>query len=212
MSSPQAYDPEPATLSGAGPMTSETAIVDRLRAAFRLRREAMPVPPDGTRVASVLLLLDPSTPRVPLLFVLRSAVLRQHPGQIAFPGGSAEPADVSVVATALREANEEVGVEPDNVEVLGLLSSFSTAVSDRWLTPVVALERGPSTLRSDHVEIAEWFRIDVAELMTAPHTVRELERDGLRRSVHFYEASERVLWGVTGAILHELLALLGRRD
>jgi 8-oxo-dGTP pyrophosphatase MutT (NUDIX family) len=193
-------------------MMSAVPIVDRLRAAFRPRAEPMPVPPDGARAASVLLLLDPSTPGVPLLFVLRSAELRQHAGQIAFPGGSAEPGDASVVATALREANEEVGVEPDNVEVLGLLSSFSTAVSDRWLTPVVALERGPSLLRSDHIEVAEWFRIDVADLMQTPHTVRELERDGVPRSVHFYEASERVIWGVTGAILHEFLALLGRRD
>lgn len=193
-------------------MMSAVPIVDRLRAAFRPRGEPIPVPPDGARAASVLLLLDPSTPGVPLLFVLRSAELRQHAGQIAFPGGSAEPGDASVVATALREANEEVGVESDNVDVLGLLSSFSTAVSDRWLTPVVALERGPSLLRSDQIEVAEWFRIDVADLMQAPHTVRELERDGISRSVHFYEASERVIWGVTGAILHEFLALLGRRD
>ena len=193
-------------------MTAEAPIVDRLRAALDHQHDRVPVPPDGTRAASVLLLLDPSTPRVPLLFVLRSAELRQHPGQIAFPGGGAEPADIDVVATALREASEEVGIESDNVEVLGLLSPFSTVVSDRWLTPVVALERGPSTLRSDHIEIAEWFRIDVADLMEAPHTIREFERDGVRRGVHFYEASGRVIWGVTGAILHEFLALLGRRD
>ena len=160
----------------------------------------------------MLLLCDPSTPRVPLLFVLRSADLREHAGQIAFPGGSAEPEDADVVATALREAHEEVGVDPGNVEVLGLLSPFSTVVSDRWLTPVVGLERGPSELHSDEFEVAEWFRIDIAELMTAPHTVRELERDGVRRSVHFYEASQRIIWGITAAIVHELLEVLGRRD
>ena len=52
----------------------------------------------------------------------------------------------------------------------------------------------------------------IAELMTAPHTVRELERDGVRRSVHFYEASQRIIWGITAAILHELLEVLGRND
>jgi 8-oxo-dGTP pyrophosphatase MutT (NUDIX family) len=201
---PQEYDPKRAS--------HMTSIVELLRARVRRLEDALRAPADGGRPASVLLLCDPSTPRVPLLFVLRSADLRQHAGQIAFPGGSSEPSDADVVATALREANEELGVEPDNVEVLGLLSPFSTVVSDRWLTPVVGLERSPSKLRSDELEVAEWFHIDIAELMTAPHTVRELERDGVHRSVHFYEASQRVIWGVTGAIVHELLELLGRGD
>ncbi len=193
-------------------MASSTPIVERLRAIVRPVRDATPSPPGGGRPASVLLLCDPSTAGVPLLFVLRSAELRAHPGQIAFPGGSAEPADVDVVATALREADEELGVDPQNVEVLGLLSPFATVVSDRWLTPVVALERAPSTLRGDGFEVAEWFRVDIADLMVAPHSVRELQRDGVARQVHFYEVSHRVIWGVTGVIVHELLTLLGRTD
>ena len=189
-----------------------TPIVDRLRAIARPVAEVPERPADGGRPASVLLLCDPSTPGVPLLFVLRSPGLRAHPGQIAFPGGSAEPGDADVVATALREANEELGIEPDNVEILGLLSPFPTIVSDRWLTPVIGLERSPSTLRGDDFEIAEWFRIDIADLLVAPHTEREFERDGIRRRVHYYEASQRIIWGVTGGILHELLVLLGRSD
>ena len=189
-----------------------TPIVDRLRAIARPVSEVAAPPADGGRPASVLLLCDPSSPGVPLLFVLRSPDLRAHPGQIAFPGGSAEPGDADVVVTALREANEELGIEPDNVEVLGLLSPFSTVVSDRWLTPVIGLERSPSKLRGDDFEIAEWFRIDIAELLVAPHTEREFERDGIRRRVHYYEASQRIIWGVTGGILHELLVLLGRSD
>ncbi len=188
------------------------SVIDRLRAAVHMPNSSLPAAPPGLRPASVLLLCDPTAPGVPLLFVLRSTELRQHPGQIAFPGGSVEPADADVVATALREASEEVGVEPGDVEVIGVLSPFNTAVSQRWLTPVVGIERAPSRLRVDAVEIAEWFRIDIAELLVAPHEVRELERDGLRRQVHFYEAQGRIIWGVTGAILHELLTLLGRAD
>ncbi len=197
---------------GAGRMTIPELIVDRLRAAVRAPRVALTAPPDDLRPASVLLLCDPRTAGVPLLFVLRSEELRQHPGQIAFPGGGAEASDADAVATALREAREELGIQPENVEVLGLLSPFSTVVSGRWLTPVVGLQRTSIDFRSDDFEIAEWFRIDLAELLVAPHTVRDIERNGMRGRVHYYEASGRVIWGVTGAILHELLERLGRTD
>lgn len=193
-------------------MTAAAPIVDRLRLAMSPPRDIVTAAPAGLRPASVLLLCDPSTPGVPLLFVLRSDELRHHPGQIAFPGGGAEPSDADVVETALREAGEELGIQRDSVEVLGLLSPFSTVVSGRWLTPVVGIQRGPIELRTDDFEIAEWFRIDIADLMVATHSVREIERNGMRGRVHYYEASDRLIWGVTGAILHEFLARLGRTD
>jgi 8-oxo-dGTP pyrophosphatase MutT (NUDIX family) len=193
-------------------MTAAMSIVERLRAAVRDPGEPASPMPEGLRPASVLLLCDPATPGVPLLFVLRSEELRQHPGQIAFPGGGAESFDSDVVATALREAGEELGIQPSSVEVLGVLSSFSTVVSGRWLTPVVGLQRGPIDFRTDDFEIAEWFRIDIADLLVAPHTIREIERNGMRGRIHYYEASGRIVWGVTGAILHELLERLGRVD
>jgi hypothetical protein len=96
------------------------------------------------------------------------------------------------------------------VDVIGVLPTFVTAVSNRWLTPVVGLQRASWIVHADPVEVAEWFHIDLAELMTAPHEVRTLERDAVARDVHFYTAGERVIWGVTGAILHELLRRLGR--
>jgi len=117
-----------------------------------------------------------------------------------------------VVATALREAGEELGIGAESVEILGALTTFSTVVSGRWLTPVVGLQRGPIELRSDDFEIAEWFHVDIADLMLAPHTIREVERDGMRRQVHYYEVSGRVIWGVTGAIVYELLERLSRTD
>jgi 8-oxo-dGTP pyrophosphatase MutT (NUDIX family) len=193
-------------------MTAGSSIVERLRAAVTDPHEPAAVMPDGLRPASVLLLCDPSTDGVPLLFVLRSEELREHPGQIAFPGGGAETFDSDVVATALREAGEELGIASSSVQILGLLTPFSTVVSGRWLTPVVGLQREPIEFRTDGFEIAEWFRVDIADLLVAPHTVREIERNGMRGRIHYYEASGRVIWGVTGAIVHELLERLGRDD
>jgi 8-oxo-dGTP pyrophosphatase MutT (NUDIX family) len=193
-------------------MTAAPEIVERLRLAVRDPAAGLHAVPEGQRPASVLLLCDPATSGVPLLFVLRSEELRQHPGQIAFPGGGAETTDADVVATALREAHEELGIQADDVEILGVLTPFSTVVSGRWVTPVVGLQRGPIEFMPDDFEIAEWFRVDIAELMVAPHTIREVERNGLRGRIHYYEVSGRVIWGVTGAIVHELLERLGRTD
>jgi 8-oxo-dGTP pyrophosphatase MutT (NUDIX family) len=191
------------TLAGA-------ALLDRLRAA--VDNEPGPPPPAGQRRAAVLLLFDPSNEELPLLFILRSASLRAHAGQIAFPGGASEPSDRDLVATALREASEEVALHRDNVEVLGFLPPFLTAVSNLWLTPVVGLQRAQWTITSDTFEVAEWFRIDLTSLMRAPHSIRELSRDGRSRMVHFYDADGRVIWGVSAAILYELMFRLGRRD
>lgn len=186
-------------------------LLDRLREAVTLT-EASITDGTGRRPASVLLLFDPESPSLPLLFMLRSATLRHHAAQISFPGGGREAVDDDVVATALREAHEEVGLDPANVEVIGVMPPFVTAVSDRWLTPVVGLQRAAWTVVPDAVEVAEWFRVDLAALLQAPHEVRRLERDGVARDVHFYQAGERVIWGVTGAILHELMRRLGRTD
>jgi 8-oxo-dGTP pyrophosphatase MutT (NUDIX family) len=168
--------------------------------------------PRGLRRASVLLIFDPADSGLPLLFVQRSAHLRFHAGQIAFPGGGEEPDDADLVATALREASEEVGLAPTDVDVLGVLSPFATATSERWLTPVVALQRAAWEVRPDGVEVAEWFRIPLRDLLTAAHSVRVMEREGRTRDVHFYETHGRVIWGVTAAILNELLTRLGRSD
>ncbi|MBV8445922.1 MAG: CoA pyrophosphatase [Candidatus Dormibacteraeota bacterium] len=187
-------------------------LLERLRLAVHSPSDTRQPPPEGRRRASVLLLFDPTDAALPLLFMLRSSDLRFHAGQIAFPGGTEEESDSGIVATALREASEEVGLDPGNVEVLGVLSPLVTAVSDRWLTPVVGLQREPWTVMADGHEVAEWFHIPLAELLIAPHTVRIMERDELRREVHFYDAHNRVIWGVSAAILHELLELMGRSD
>lgn len=192
-------------------------LLDRLRDAVHVagssETPAATVPfARGRRPAAVLLLFDPQHPRLPLLFTLRSSSLREHAGQIGFPGGGREPADSDARATALRESYEEVGVEPDNVDVIGVLPSFVTAVSNRSLTPIVGLQRAQWTVRPDPVEVAEWFLVDLEDLLSAPHEVRPLERDGVERDVHFYQVGQRVIWGVTGAILHELMGRMGRRD
>jgi 8-oxo-dGTP pyrophosphatase MutT (NUDIX family) len=182
--------------------------------AERLRRALDPLgtvhdqPPSARRAAGVLLLFDVRDPGLPLLFLERSAHLRQHAGQIGFPGGGAEPGDSSIVATSLREAREEAGIPPAVVEVIGLLPPFLTATSDNWLTPVVGLQDRDVELRSEPFEVARLFHVELAALMTAPHSVRTLTHEGISRNVHFYEVDGNIIWGVTAAIITELLIRL----
>jgi 8-oxo-dGTP pyrophosphatase MutT (NUDIX family) len=161
--------------------------------------------PPSRRTAGVLLLFDTRQPRLPLLFLERTAHLRHHAGQIGFPGGGSEPQDATIVATALREAEEEAGIPAAAVDVIGLLPPFLTAISDNWLTPVVALQDCEIDLQPEPFEVARLFRVDLHTLMEAPHTTRTLTREGIRRDVHFYEAGGTVIWGVTAAILFELM-------
>jgi 8-oxo-dGTP pyrophosphatase MutT (NUDIX family) len=197
-----------ATMTDATPRRDD--LVGRLRAAVS------PTPPPGQPqpedAAAVVLLFDPSEASLPLLFMRRSRLVRTHRGQIAFPGGGVEAHDDGVVDTALRELHEEMGIAPEDVEVIGQLRPVLTATSYRRLTPVVALERRPLEPVAEPYEVAEWFRIGLDELLRAPLTARRIPGDPMAREVYFYEAAGRVIWGASAAILHDLLARMGRKD
>jgi 8-oxo-dGTP pyrophosphatase MutT (NUDIX family) len=194
------------------PASGDTAprddLLSRLRAA--VSPPSSPTAPQAADAAAVVLLFDPSQDSLPLLFMRRSRLVRTHRGQIAFPGGGVEPQDGGVVETALRELHEEMGIAPDDVEVLGQLRPVLTATSYRRLTPVVALERRRLEPVADPYEVADWFRIGLDELLRAPLTARSIPGDPMQREVYFYEAAGRVIWGASAAILHDLLQRLGR--
>jgi len=187
------------------PVPDDAELVARLRRAVR-GHAGGPEPPANRPPASVLFLADPAVPGVPVLFMLRSDRVRHHRGQISLPGGGREAGDADATVTALREAHEELGVPPDAVEVLGSLGPLETATSDRWLTPVVGLQRRPFEVVADLFEVADWFRLPLARLWTAPHEVRRMGEGRAARDVHFYTVGQHVVWGVTGAIVHELLS------
>lgn len=188
----------------------------RLASALRAAVDPLPDPPPpatdpstGTRNAAVLILADPATPGLPLLFIRRSRRVSTHQGQIAFPGGGAEERDGSPAGTALREAREEVGVDPADVEVIGALPPATTRTSSARVDPVVALARRPVSARPDGFEVDSIFGVGLDELLAAPVTSREIP--GMPgRPVHFIEVGDRVIWGATAAMLVELLGRVRR--
>ena len=154
---------------------------------------------------------------ISVLLTQRTDHLTDHPGQISFPGGRVEPGDADAVATALREAHEEIGLEPAAVDVLGTLPVYTTGT--RFLvTPVVGLVPPDLPLRPDPFEVAEVFEVPLAFLMTpAHHRWHAVEVGGVRReflSMPWESAGDPLsgrryfIWGATAAMLRNLYRFL----
>jgi 8-oxo-dGTP pyrophosphatase MutT (NUDIX family) len=169
----------------------------------------------GTREpvpAAVLVPLVERSAGLTVLLTERTAHLSSHSGQVAFPGGRADPTDTDAVATALREAWEEVGLPPSEVEVLGLLPAYTTGSGYR-VTPVVGLVAPHAPLRPNPGEVAAVFEVPLAWLMQPSNHRHHLWDDGgvQRRWVSMpYPdgAEERYIWGATAAMLRNFYRFL----
>lgn len=162
------------------------------------------------RKAAVLLPLFEQDGEISLAFIRRSTTLRSHSGEIAFPGGSVDASDASQIMTALREAQEEIGLDPAHVEVLGVLSPVFTVVSNFLITPVVAfLPHGLGELCLQPSEVQEMLFVPLHALNDPAilHTER-WTRDSMTRIVYFYDYGPYRIWGATGRILNQLLQTL----
>jgi 8-oxo-dGTP pyrophosphatase MutT (NUDIX family) len=158
--------------------------------------------------ASVLVPLVQRADGLHVLLTRRTAHLRDHAGQISFPGGRAETHDVDAAATALREAEEEIGLPHDHVEVIGQLPVYTT-VTHFVVTPVVALVAPPSTLKLDSFEVAEAFEVPLQFLMTPAHHRRHaLALDGVERHFLSMPWGDYFIWGATAAMLRNLYRFL----
>ncbi|MGH8709678.1 MAG: CoA pyrophosphatase [Burkholderiales bacterium] len=164
------------------------------------------------RRASVLLPIVTRPDGLTMLLTRRTAHLKNHSGQIAFPGGGAEAGDAGAEATALREAREEIGLDPARVEVLGRLSDYHTRTDFR-VTPVVALVAPPFELRLDAHEVDEAFEVPLGFLLDPANHLRH-QRELRGRTVPFYAIAYRdyYIWGATAGMLvnlHRFLAQEG---
>ncbi|WP_291470674.1 CoA pyrophosphatase [Acidovorax sp.] len=140
-----------------------------------------------------------------VLLTERTAHLSTHSGQVAFPGGRADPGDATPAATALREAQEEVGLAPEFVEVLGTLPTYVTG-SSFIITPVVALVRPDCVLQPNPYEVADLFEVPLAFLLDpANHRRHVFDLDGVHRewfSMPYQDSRKNhFIWGATAGML-----------
>lgn len=143
-----------------------------------------------------------------VLFTQRTAHLKNHSGQVSFPGGRVEPGDASAEFTALRETEEEIGLAMQRVEVLARLPDYRTRTGFR-VTPVIGLVAPPLELAPDPREVAEVFEVPLAFLMDERHRQRRTrEFQGQQVGYYVFEYGERVIWGATAGILVNLNRML----
>jgi len=165
-------------------------------------------PASGGRASAVLILFGDGPDGPDLLFIERSADLRLHAGQPAFPGGAIDAGDGGPVGAALREAAEEVGVDPDGVEVLGTLPEVFIPRTGFRVVPVLAWWRRPGAVAPvDAGEVAAVERVGVAELADPATRLMVRVPDG--RTTPAFRVRGMLIWGFTAALVDRLLALGG---
>ncbi len=163
----------------------------------------------GTPAAVLLALYDwPGEPG--LIFTERRADLRRHAGEISFPGGRRDEGDADLGATALREAEEEIGLDPAAVELSGALPPTATFVTGYLVHPFVGLVGHPAELglEPNPAEVETVLTLSL-ERLRGGYAMRRLIRRGVPIHTPTYEVEGQLIWGATGRILGELLERLG---
>ncbi len=162
--------------------------------------------------AAVLIPIIRREPQLTVLFTQRTTHLTDHAGQISFPGGRAEPEDVSVEATALRETEEEIGLDRNRVTLLGRLPEYITGTGYR-VTPVVGWIEPGFTLAPDPFEVAEVFEVPL-EFLLDPlnHQQKSMYWEGRERQFYVMPYQSRYIWGATAGMLRSLYQALAAPD
>jgi 8-oxo-dGTP pyrophosphatase MutT (NUDIX family) len=186
----------------------------RRRLASRSQPEFAVYGDDGTEgraaasTPAAVLIPVVSHPEPTVLFTQRTTHLKSHAGQVSFPGGRVEPGDASAEFTALREAQEEIGLAPDRVEILARIPDYRTRTGFR-VTPVIGLVAPPLELAPDPREVESVFEVPLAFLLDpGNHQRRTREFQGMTVGFYVLEDQDRVIWGATAGMLVNLYRML----
>ncbi len=177
------------------------------------RRELIRMNPDrlNARLSGVLLLLSPDTEGEALITLIKRTEDKSvHSGQIAFPGGRFEPDDKSLTCTALREAEEEIGIDPTSVTLIGNMSELFVPPSNFIIQPLLAKTGFISGFSPSPAEVASVFSVPVAYFFkSGVQGMYEIDyRAGIKLQVPGYKYENHLIWGATAMILNELLEMI----
>jgi len=197
-----------------GSICSDRMALDPFAAALARElaaRSRIALAPSDKTAAAVLVPLLPVGDELHVLFTRRAATLPHHQGQVAFPGGTRDEGDADAEATALREAQEEIGLRPADVRLLGRLDDLETVASRFVITPVVGVVPDGYSWRPSPHEVDAIFTVPVS-VLRAPGVEREelWDFDGHRIPIRVFPVAGQVIWGATHRITRNLLDVLAR--
>jgi len=207
-------------------VTTHSDFIESLRArlaeplpGYSAHREMSPVPRRGTepgyvppippRRGGVLVLFYPHNGLLHLPLILRPTYNGTHSGQVSFPGGGEEEVDADITATALREANEEVGIRPSDAEILGHLSKLYIEPSNFEVYPTVGWTAQRPAFRIDPHEVERLLEVPLSDFQDPTNRYEELwNLRGQQVKVPFFKIQGQIVWGATAMILYELMAVM----
>ncbi|PZC47866.1 MAG: 8-oxo-dGTP pyrophosphatase MutT, NUDIX family [Chloroflexi bacterium] len=203
-----------AVISGTAEETRSREDVRRLRRSLGWERGGAGVLDEGRRASAVLLvLLQGPSGELDILFTKRPSQMVHHGGEVCFVGGSSDPSDESLLATALREAQEEMGIVPEDVEVLGTLDTERPKTTPFVIQPFVGLLQAPYDFQPNASEIAEVLVVPLSVVQN-PASFREevwLKGGELERE-RYFAYGPHLIWGATARILGQFLNFLRDED
>ncbi|MDP5030569.1 MAG: CoA pyrophosphatase [Paraglaciecola sp.] len=159
---------------------------------------------EAGRPASVLIPIVEYPDSLNVIFTVRAAHLKHHGGQISFPGGKQEPTDKNLLHTALRETYEEIGIFPEQVEIIGQLPLYRT-ISRYEVVPFIGFVQPPIQLLLDHNEVAQTFEVPLSYLLDQNnHLIHWVKRKNAHYPVYFIPWQDKNIWGATAAFIRNL--------
>lgn len=180
----------------------------RLRQVLSLRQKQRIVDPKRISAAVLVPIYDKEG-QYYILFIKRTEWVEKHKGEISFPGGVHEEGDETLLATALRECAEEIGLVPDQVEILGELDDEVSVKTNYIISPFVALIPWPYQFKVDGKETEEIIEAPILALLNKGYS-RQSIREGETVTKYYYHYQGRVIWGATARILNKFLDIFAR--
>jgi len=185
--------------------TAVQPLKERLRAVLNAR-EPVRLEAEDRVPAAVLILIFERAGEPWIVFTRRTHEVKHHKGEISFPGGARDPEDADLRATALRETWEEIGLDPEAVEIVGEMDDFPTFATNYLVTPIVGVCPPPEAYMHSEFEVGEVLELPVRELAEGMR-IEDWRERGRTHPMFFFESRGHTVWGVTGYILAAFLML-----
>ncbi len=185
------------------PLRNTADLLGRLQRFTSTLKQAPP--PPGSRASAVLVPIFDGANGPEVVLTRRSKALTNHKGEVSFPGGRVDEGETFVEA-AIREAYEEINLDPAHVQVIGEMSALSTYVSNNQIVPVLAYLQTPPSMSAVNAEVDRVFSVSLADLVRDDTYVEEHWGNPPNQyQIHFFHLDDETIWGATGKMLHQLI-------